>query len=66
MIPVAALPPVVAQRSSGSLYEIVGKLRTNTGEDIRVPLWDDTGNGIVLDSAAIGNGTDPSVTGVTV
>jgi HK97 family phage major capsid protein len=66
MIPVAALPPVVAQRSAGSIYDIVGKMRTNTGEDVRVPLWDDTGNGLVLDSAAIGNGTDPSVTGVTV
>jgi HK97 family phage major capsid protein len=66
MIPVAALPPVVAQRSAGSIYDIVGKMRTATGEDVRVPLWDDTGNGLVLDSAAIGNGTDPSVTGVTV
>lgn len=66
MIPVAALPPIVAQRSAGSIYDIVGKLRTNTGEDVRVPLWDDTGNGMVLDSAAIGNGTDPSVTGVTI
>jgi HK97 family phage major capsid protein len=66
MIPVAALPPVVATRSAGSIYDIVGKMRTNTGEDVRVPLWDDTGNGLVLDSAAIGNGTDPSVSGVTV
>jgi HK97 family phage major capsid protein len=66
MIPVAALPPVVAQRSAGSIYDIVGKMRTNTGEDVRVPLWDDTGNGLVLDSAPIGNGTDPSVSGVTV
>lgn len=66
MIPVAALPPVTAQRSAGSIYDIVGKLRTNTGEDVRVPLWDDTENGLVLDSAAIGNGTDPTVSGVTI
>jgi len=66
MIPVAALPPVVAQRSSGSLYDIVGKMRTNTGEDVRVPKWDDTGNGLVLDSASIGSGTDPVIAGVTV
>jgi HK97 family phage major capsid protein len=66
MIPVAAVPPIVAQRSAGSLYDIVGKLRTNTGEDVRFPLWDDTGNGLVLDSAAIGNGTDPTVAGVTI
>jgi HK97 family phage major capsid protein len=66
MIPVAALPPVVATRSAGTIYDIVGKMRSNTGEDVRVPLWDDTSNLLVLDSAAIGNGTDPSVTGVTV
>jgi len=66
MIPVAAVPPIVAQRSAGSLYDIVGHMRTTTGEDVRFPLWDDTGNGLVLDSAAIGNGTDPAVNGVTI
>ena len=66
MIPVAAVSPIVAQRSAGSLYDIVGHLRTTTGEDVRFPLWDDTGNGLVLDSAAIGNGTDPAVNGVTI
>jgi HK97 family phage major capsid protein len=66
MIPVAALPPVVAQRSAGSIYDIVGHVRTTTGEDIRFPLWDDSANGLVLDSVAIGNGTDPSVNGVTI
>lgn len=66
MIPVAAMPPTVAQRSAGSIYDIVGHVRTNTGEDIRFPLWDDTTNGVVLDSAAIGGGTDPSVAGVTI
>jgi HK97 family phage major capsid protein len=66
MIPVAAVSPIVAQRSAGSLYDIVGHMRTTTGEDVRFPLWDDTGNGLVLDSAAIGNGTDPAVNGVTI
>lgn len=66
MIPVAALPPIVATRSAGSIYDIVGKLRLNTGEDVRVPLWDDTANTAVLDSTAVGNGTDPNVNGVTV
>lgn len=66
MIPVAAVTPNVAQRSAGSIYDIVGKMRTTTGEDIRFPLWDDTGNGLVLDSTAIGTGTDPSVSGVTI
>jgi HK97 family phage major capsid protein len=66
MIPVAALPPVLAQRSAGSIYDIVGHVRTATGEPIRFPLWDDTGNGMVLDSTAVGGGTDPSVAGVTI
>lgn len=65
MIPVAAVQPVQAQRSAGSIYDIVRKMRTSTGEDVRVPLWDDTSNGFVLDSTAITT-TDPSITGVTV
>jgi HK97 family phage major capsid protein len=66
MIPVAAVPPVVAQRSAGAIYDVVGHMRTTTGEDVRFPLWDDTGNGLVLDSTPIGNGTDPAVAGVTI
>lgn len=65
MIPVAAVQPVQAQRSAGSIYDIVRKMRTSTGEDVRVPLWDDTANGFVLDTASITT-TDPSITGVTV
>lgn len=66
MIPVAALQPVQATRSAGSIYDIVKHLRTTTGEAVRVPLWDDTANLCVLDSTAIGNGTDPNVSGVTI
>lgn len=66
MIPVAALQPIHATRSAGSIYDIVKHLRTTTGEAVRVPLWDDTANLCVLDSTAIGNGTDPSVTGITI
>jgi HK97 family phage major capsid protein len=65
MIPVASVQPVQAQRSAGSIYDIVRKMRTNTGEDVRVPLWDDTSNGFVLDSTSITT-TDPSITGVTI
>lgn len=65
MIPVAAVQPVQALRSAGSIYDIVRKMRTSTGEDVRVPLWDDTANGFVLDSTSTTT-TDPSVTGVTV
>lgn len=66
MIPVAALQPIQATRSAGSIYDIVKHLRTTTGEPVRVPLWDDTANLCVLDSVAIGNGTDPSTTGLTI
>jgi HK97 family phage major capsid protein len=65
MIPVAAVQPVQALRSAGSIYDIVRKMRTTTGEDVRVPLWDDTTNGFVLDSTSVTT-TDPSITGVTV
>jgi HK97 family phage major capsid protein len=65
MIPVAAVQPVQAKRSAGAIYDIVRKMRTSTGEDVSVPLWDDTANGFVLDSTAITT-TDPSIAGVTV
>lgn len=66
MIPVAALAPIEAQRSAGTIYDIVHHLRMSTGEPVRVPLWDDTANMAVLDSAPIGNGTDPKITGITI
>jgi len=66
MIPVGALPPVVAQRSAGSIYDIVNHMRTSSGEPIRVPLWDGTSDILVLDSTAVGTGTDPTITGVTI
>lgn len=66
MVPVAALPPVLAQRSAGSIYDVVHKMRTTTGEPVKVPLWDGTSDVLVLDSTPVGNGTDPTVTGVTI
>ena len=66
MIPTNALPPTLAQRSAGSIYDIVGHTRTSTGEPISFPLWDDTANTVVLDSTAIGNGTDPVQSGLTI
>ena len=66
MIPVAALPPVQAERSAGTIYDIVHHLRMSTGEPVRVPLWDDTANMAVLDSTPVGNGTDPKMTGITI
>lgn len=66
MIPVAAVAPVVAQRSAGTIYDLVGKMRTSTGEPVRVPLWDDTTDHLVDDGTSVGGGTDPSVSGVTI
>lgn len=66
MIPVAALPPVLAQRSAGSIYDVVNHMRTNSGEPVKVPLWDGTSDILVLDSTAVGTGTDPTVTGITI
>lgn len=64
MIPVAAVEPIQSKKSAGSIMDIVRRLRTSTGEDVRQPLWDDTSNGFVLDTASITT-TDPSITGVT-
>ncbi|MDE1161922.1 MAG: phage major capsid protein [Acidobacteriaceae bacterium] len=62
MIPVAAVDPIQAKKSAGSIMDIVKRMRTTTGEDVRQPLWDDTANGFVLDSTAVST-TDPSITG---
>lgn len=64
MIPVAAVSPIQAMRSPGSIYDIVRKMRTSTGEDVRQPFWDDTANGFVLDSTSV-NTNDPSINGTT-
>jgi HK97 family phage major capsid protein len=66
MIPTNALPPTLAQRSAGNIYDVVGHTRTTTGEPISFPLWDDTANTVVLDSTTIGNGTDPVQSGLTI
>lgn len=65
MIPVAAVDPIQAQKSAGSIMDIVKRMRTTTGEDVRQPLWDDTANGFVLDSTSVTT-TDPSVTGTLI
>jgi HK97 family phage major capsid protein len=64
MIPVGVTDPKIALKSYGSLYDIVGKLRTATGESVKVPYLNDTTNGFVLASAGITT-TDPATGGVT-
>lgn len=64
MIPVGVTDPRVAQQAWGSLYDIVGKLRTATGDAVKVPFLNDTANLFVLNSAGITT-TDPGTGGVT-
>ena len=64
-IPVGVTDPKVALKSAGSIYDLVGKLKTDTGEAIKVPFLNDTAQSWVLNSASITT-TDPSVSGVTI
>jgi len=64
-IPVGVTDPVVARKFAGSVYDLVGKLRTSTGEAVKVPFLNDTSQGFVLNSASITT-TDPSISGVTI
>jgi HK97 family phage major capsid protein len=65
MIPVGVTDPKIALKSSGSVYDLVYKFRTSTGEAVKAPLLSDLANGFVLNSAPITT-TDPSATGVTI
>jgi HK97 family phage major capsid protein len=64
MIPVGVTDPREARQAYGSLYDIVAKLPTTTGEAVKVPYLNDTANLFVLNSAAITT-TDPATGGVT-
>jgi HK97 family phage major capsid protein len=64
MIPVGVTDPRIARQSWGSMYDLVGKLRTATGEQVKVPLLNDVANLFVLASASITT-TDPATGGVT-
>jgi HK97 family phage major capsid protein len=64
MIPVGVTDPREALQSYGSVYDIVGKLKTVTGEAIKVPYLNDTQNLFVLNSAGITT-TDPATGGIT-
>jgi HK97 family phage major capsid protein len=64
MIPVGVTDPKEALQAYGSIYDVVGKLRTVTGEAVKVPYLNDTANLFVLNSAGITT-TDPATGGVT-
>jgi len=64
MIPVGTSDPRIAQQSYGSVYDLVNKMRTTTGEGIKIPYLNDTANLFVLNSASV-TVTDPATGGVT-
>jgi len=64
-IPTGVAQTVIAKKWAGSVYDVVGKLSTATGNPMNLPLVNDTAQGFVL----IGNSattTDPSVSSVTI
>jgi len=65
VIPVGVTDPKIARKDAGSVYDIVYKFRSSTGESVKVPFLNDITNGFVLNSAAITT-TDPAVGGVTI
>jgi HK97 family phage major capsid protein len=65
MIPTAVADAKVARKFAGGIYDLVYKLRTETGEAVKSPLIDDSAQGFVLNSAAI-TVTDPTTSGVTI
>jgi HK97 family phage major capsid protein len=64
MIPVGVDEPRVALQSYGSIYDLVHKMKTLTGEAVKVPYLNDAANLFVLNSAAITT-TDPGTGGIT-
>jgi len=65
MIPTGVTDPKIALKFAGSVYDLVFKFRTSSGEAVKAPLLSDLANGFVLNSAAITT-TDPSASGVTI
>lgn len=65
LIPTLVADPKLARKSAGFIYDLVGKLRTQTGAPVKSPLLNDTGNGFVLNSVGV-TVTDPTVAGVTI
>jgi HK97 family phage major capsid protein len=61
LIPTFVAQPVVAKKSPGQIYELVGKMQTSTGAPVKVPYWNDLANSWVLNSASLTT-TDPTVT----
>jgi HK97 family phage major capsid protein len=65
LIPTGVADPKIALKAWGSVYDLVFKLNTSTGEPMKAPLINDTANGFVLNSVAITT-TDATVAGPTI
>jgi HK97 family phage major capsid protein len=63
LIPTLVSQPVIAKKSAGQIYDVVGKIVTATGAPINVPLLNDTANSFVLNSVGATT-TDPTVSSV--
>jgi len=64
-IPTGVADTVIAKKWAGSVYDVVGKIKTADGHPLVLPLVNDTAQGFVL----IGNSittTDPAVSSVTI
>lgn len=60
LIPTFVAQPVVAKKAPGQIYDVVGKMATETGAPVKVPYWNDLSNAWVLNSASLTT-TDPTV-----
>ena len=65
LIPTGVADAKIALKSWGSVYDLVFKLNTGTGEPMKAPLISDVVNGFVLNSVAITT-TDATVAGPTI
>ena len=65
LIPTGVADAKIALKAWGSVYDLVFKLNTSTGEPMKAPLINDVANGFVLNSVAITT-TDASVAGPTI
>jgi HK97 family phage major capsid protein len=65
LIPTGVVDAKIARKSPGNIYDVVQKLKTATGEPVKLPLINDTANQFVLNSSNIST-TDPSISSVTI
>jgi HK97 family phage major capsid protein len=65
LIPTGVVDAKIALKSPGNVYDLVQKLKTATGEPVKLPLINDTTNTFVLNSSNIAT-TDPSISSVTI